>query len=57
MRAAAGEKEVDVDPKVPLISSKDTGPLPYPIDNESFQDLMGFTGSAPEVIFTTAILA
>lgn len=38
-----------MDPKVPLISSKETGPLPYPIDEESFEDLMGFKGAAPEV--------
>ena len=47
--ASAAEKEVDVDPKVPLISSKETGPLPYPIDTETFEDLMGFKGAAPEV--------
>lgn len=34
---------------VPLLSSKQTGPLPFLEDNESFQDLLAFTGPAPEV--------
>ena len=50
VRAAASEEgEPDVAKNVPLISSKETGPLPYPVDEESFEDLMGFKGSAPEV--------
>ncbi len=49
VRAADGAVE-KADPKAaPLLSSKDIGPIPYLVDNESFTDLMGFKGAAPEV--------
>ena len=33
---------------VPVISSKQIGTIPFLEDNESFQDLLAFTGPAPE---------
>jgi len=44
-------EEAKRDPaKAPLISSKDIGTIPYLVDNESFTDLMAFSGPAPERI-------
>lgn len=36
---------------VPIISSKQIGAIPFLEDNESFQDLLAFTGPAPEVFY------
>lgn len=47
--AAEGDSSSSSKPRAPTLSSKDIGPIEFPIDNETFQDVMAFKGPAPEV--------